>query len=155
MVELASQGAVDLYGQGWGRWWSREALWLPYWKNRRRIMSIYKGRCASKFDVLKRYDFCLCLENMAMGGYITEKIFDCLYAGTIPLYLGAPDISRYIPPSSYVDCREFSSWTEMWGKVRSLPPSQIEAMRDAGRAFLESEGAQPFFRSFEDIVACG
>lgn len=152
MVELAKFGVVDLYGQGWSRWWSRNALWLPYWRNRRTLKSIYKGACASKFEVLQRYEFCLCFENMAMNGYITEKIFDCLYAGTIPLYLGASDITKYIPPNVYVDCRNFSSWSEMWHYVRKMPKTQLQEMREAGRVFLTGVEAKPFFDSIDNIM---
>jgi len=152
MVALASADIVDLYGRGWERWWSREALWLPYWRNRRTLMSIYKGACASKFEVLQRYKFCLCFENMAMNGYITEKLFDCLYAGTIPLYLGAPDIECYVPEDVYIDCRKYRSWNEMWAQVRELPQSRVDAMREAGRWFLASERARPFVDSLANLV---
>lgn len=152
MVALAPAGVVDLYGRGWERWWSREALWLPYWRNRRTLMSIYKGACVSKFEVLKHYKFCLCFENMAMKGYITEKLFDCLYAGTIPLYLGAPDIERYVPEDVYIDCRKYQTWTEMWAHVRKLPESRINDMREAGRQFLASESARPFIDSLVNLV---
>lgn len=155
MAELSKHGVVDLFGQGWDKWWLRRAWWLPYWRNRAALMSIYKGGCASKFDVLQRYEFCLCFENMAMNGYITEKIFDCLYAGTIPLYLGAPDISAYVPPNAYVDCRKFTSWSAMWEEVRSYSDSRIQSMREAGRLFLGSEEAKAFFLSLENIVGEG
>lgn len=155
MAELAKFGVVDLYGQGWSRWWSRNALWLPYWRNRSTLMSIYKGACASKFEVLQRYEFCLCFENMAMNGYITEKIFDCLYAGTIPLYLGAPDISKYIPSTVYVDCSKFSSWSEMWHYVSKMTDTQLQEMKEAGRLFLGGEEAKPFFDSIDNIVCDG
>jgi hypothetical protein len=151
MAQLAKRGVVDLYGIGWNRWWSRSALWLPYWLNLRALMSIYKGKCASKFAVLQRYEFCLCFENMRMEGYITEKIFDCLYAGTIPLYLGAPDILDYIPSNVFIDCRKYSSWSEMWNDVSTLSPGEIKTMREAGRTFLASEMAQKFCRSIENI----
>jgi hypothetical protein len=147
MAALAPTGAVDLFGRGWERWWSGEARWIPYWRNRRTLMSIYRGACASKFEVLQRYAFCLCFENIAMNGYITEKLFDCLYAGTIPLYLGAPDILRYVPQEVFIDCSQYRSWEEMWNEVRMIPQARIEAMREAGRQFLRSEAAQPFYNS--------
>lgn len=151
MAELSKAGVVDLYGMGWDRWWSREAMWLPFWLNRRALMSIYKGKCASKFEVLQNYEFCLCFENMRMNGYITEKIFDCLYAGTIPLYMGAPDISEYVPEDVFVDCRKYSTWSEMWEDVSAMPSDRIEAMRKAGRRFLEGGMAAKFYDSIEHI----
>lgn len=151
MAELAHSGVIDLYGMGWNRWWSREARWLPYWRNLRAIKSIYKGPCASKFEVLQDYDFCLCFENMKMDGYITEKIFDCIYAGTIPLYLGAPDVLDYIPADAFVDCRRYSSWSAMWQAVARMPEQEIEAMRLAGRNFLQSDMAKKFYHSMAQI----
>jgi len=152
MAELAKMGVVDLYGMGWDKWWSREAMWLPYWKNYRALMSIYKGKCTSKFEVLQHYEFCLCFENMQMDGYITEKIFDCLYAGTIPLYLGAPDILEYIPEDIFVDCRKYSTWKEMWEDVGAMPIEKINEMKHAGRDFLKSNMAKRFYDSIEHIV---
>ena len=55
MAELSTLDAVDLYGMGWSRWWTRSAFWFPYWKNFGALMSIYKGKCASKFEVLQNY----------------------------------------------------------------------------------------------------
>ena len=151
MADLSKLGVVDLYGKGWNRWWSRSAFWLPYWKNFRALMSIYKGECTSKFEVLQNYEFCLCFENMSMDGYITEKIFDCLYAGTIPLYMGAPDILEYIPEDVFVDCRKYSTWKEMWEDVAMMPAEKIEAMKIAGRSFLQSDDAKKFYNSMEHI----
>jgi len=151
MSELSRLGVVDLYGMGWDRWWSREAMWLPYWNNRRAIMSIYKGKCESKFKVLQNYEFCLCFENMWMDGYITEKLFDCLYAGTIPLYLGAPDVANYIPEGVFVDCRKYTSWKEMWEDIASMPADKIMSIRNAGRTFLKSDMAKRFYSSLEHI----
>ena len=152
MAALTDFNAVDLYGRGWERWWSRQAMWMPYWRNRRKLMSIYKGACASKFDVLQHYQFCLCFENMAMNGYITEKLFDCLYAGTIPLYLGATDILRYVPQDVFIDCRKYPSWNAMWDDVRAMPASRVQEMREAGRDFLTSEQSQVFVDSLVNLV---
>lgn len=140
MAKLAKLNAVDLYGRGWDRWWSRASMWWPYWKNRRTLMSIYQGACDSKYEVLSRYRFSLCFENMAMQGYVTEKIFDCFYAGTIPLYLGATDIQELIPADAYVDCRKFPSWPELWRYVESLTEDAIQIMRKNGRDWVRGGG---------------
>jgi hypothetical protein len=145
IVGLAQFGIVDLYGRGWHKWWSRASMWWPYWKNRRILMSVYYGACDSKYEVLSRYAFSLCFENMAMKGYVTEKIFDCLYAGTVPLYLGAPDITKLIPPEAYIDCRQFVSWKELYAAVKSLSAAQIKQIREAGRAFIESHAYDKYY----------
>lgn len=151
LASLAKYGNVDLYGRGWERWWSRSSMWIPYWRHRKTLMSIYKGACRSKYEVLCQYDFALCFENMEMKGYITEKIFDCFYAGTIPLYWGAKDITVLIPEETYVDCRKFSSWGEMREKVMGMSSLEIQAMRAAGRAFIQGEQGLKYYNSLIEI----
>lgn len=147
MAALAKTGVVDLYGRGWAKWWSRASMWWPYWKHRRALMSIYKGACASKYDVLGKYHFSLCFENMAMQGYVTEKIFDCFYAGVIPLYWGASDIQDLIPEDAYIDCRKFSSWGTVLRHVESVTEEEILQMREKGRAFVQGRGSLKYSES--------
>ena len=154
MGALAPLGVVDLYGRGWAKWWSRASMWLPYWRNRKMLMAIYKGACDSKYEVLSRYKFSLCFENMAMKGYVTEKIFDCFYAGAVPLYLGATDITELLPQAAYVDCRRFASWAQMQEFVGQMTEREFQAMRQAGRAFISSSQGQKYANSQFQIFEC-
>lgn len=151
MARLAKLGVVDLYGRGWNEWWSHRSMWPPYWMHYKSLMSIYRGSCESKYEVLSRYKFSLCFENMAMKGYVTEKLFDCLYAGTIPLYLGAKDIEALVPVEAYIDCRQFASWEEMSNKVLSMTDAEVVAMREAGREFIQSEAGMKYYHSLLNI----
>lgn len=151
MASMAPMGAIDLYGMGWGKWWSHRSMWWPYWKNRTTLMSIYRGSCKSKYEVLSQYKFSLCFENMQMKGYVTEKLFDCLYAGTIPLYLGAKNIEELVPPEAYIDCRQFSSWKDLVEKIQVMPDAEVQAIREAGRAFLRSARGQRYFDSLSNM----
>lgn len=152
MTELAESGVVDLYGRGWAKLKARTSLWWPYISRRKTLLSIYRGSCESKYEVLSQYNFCLCLENMAMQGYVTEKIFDCFYAGTIPLYLGAPDIKQLIPKEAYIDCREFSSWQDAYQAAAAMSPEAIQQMREHGQHFVRSEQGRRYTDSLLKIV---
>jgi len=48
-----------------------------------------------KEDGLCDYMFSVAIENDLYGTFFTEKILDCFATGTIPVYLGAPDIGDY------------------------------------------------------------
>lgn len=144
---LADLDAIDLFGRGWDRWWAKESVWWPYWRHRSALMKAYRGSCASKLEVLSRYRFSLCYENMPMAGYLTEKIFDCLYAGTVPVYLGAPDIAELLPSDAYVDMREFPDYDSMLEAVRSMSDARWQEMREAGRAFLRGQGRSLYYDS--------
>ena len=76
--------------------------------------------------------------------YITEKLFDCLIAGTIPVYLGAPDIADHVPADCFVDFRRLGSYEALYGYLSSLTDDAFEAIRAAGRDFLRSDRARPF-----------
>lgn len=152
MCNLAKQGIVDLYGRRWKDWWSPFSMWPPYWKHRHTLMDISRGSCRSKYEVLSQYKFCLCFENMLMDGYVTEKIFDCLYAGTIPLYLGAKDIRGLIPPEVYVDCNHFESWEKMWFKISKLSEDEILAMKSAGRDFIRNTEGLRYINFLESAI---
>ena len=152
MCALSSTNKVDLYGHGWSKWWSHRSMWPPYWLNFKTLKSIYRGSCASKYEVLGGYNFCLCFENMAMSGYVTEKIFDCLYAGCIPIYLGAPNIEEQVPRGTFIDAREFKDWQSLADKVFNMPDTEITKMRNAGRAFIEGREFLKYYNSMEHII---
>lgn len=48
-----------------------------------------------KEEGLDEYMFSVAVENGAYNGYFTEKILDCFLTGTVPIYLGAPNIGDY------------------------------------------------------------
>ncbi len=147
-LERAAGGDfVDLYGGRWCDWWSPFSMWWPYWRHRADLMKVYRGFAPSKFETLARYDFCLCFENMRMDGYVTEKIIDCFYAGTIPIYLGATNISKYIPSLAFIDFRQFNGSVELYSYLSSLTVGEKQAMRDAGRDFMQSEAFQLFYHA--------
>jgi len=139
MAALHKKGMVDLYGRGWERWFARTSLWWPYWRHQLTLRQIYQGPCESKYDVLSQYRFALCFENYVMKGYITEKLFDCLYAGTIPIYLGAPDIAQYVPENCFIDMRKYESYAALWDGLVRLSEADLNKIKQAGRQFIESE----------------
>ena len=54
-------------------------------------------------DIFNQYKFILCIENSYSDGYITEKIFNCFFAKTIPLYKGSSIIKNYLNELSFID----------------------------------------------------
>ncbi|VVE14873.1 glycosyltransferase family 10 domain-containing protein [Pandoraea terrigena] len=153
VAQLGKRGAIDLYGRGWDRRWSRQSAWLPYWRHYRALMQVYRGSCESKFDVLANYRFSLCFENMPMTGYLTEKIFDCLYAGTVPVYWGAPDVDSLVPAEAFVDMRDYAGYDEVCDAVLSMSDGRWQEMREAGRQFLRTSGRARYFNSL--LHTCG
>ena len=64
------------------------------------------ARADTKIDTLRRYKFCVAVENSEMPHYVSEKVFDALVAGCVPIYFGAPNILDYVPhPDAIIDVR--------------------------------------------------
>jgi hypothetical protein len=60
---------------------------------------------------LEKYKFSICYENARdTPGYITEKIFDCFFAGCVPIYWGANNITDHIPKECFIDKRDFEDY---------------------------------------------
>ena len=65
-----------------------------------RYFSNYLGEVEDKRAVISRYKYCLVIENSSE--YLSEKFFDALLSGCIPIYIG-PDLTKYeIPRSLYL-----------------------------------------------------
>ena len=60
--------------------------------------------------ILSRYKFMICFENKVRPHYLTEKLFNALYAGTLPIYWGDPLASNIFNPEAYIQV-EYSSDT--------------------------------------------
>jgi hypothetical protein len=55
------------------------------------------GGAKTKRRTLARYRFTLAFENAVDEDYVTEKFFDPLCTGSVPVYLGAPNIDDFAP----------------------------------------------------------
>ena len=44
--------------------------------------------------MLSHYKFYLAFENLPVEDYVSEKIFEGLFAGTVPVYRGSPTVHR-------------------------------------------------------------
>ena len=124
----------------------------PYWpmaksggnhgKVFRSARGTYKG---SKLDLLPNYRFTIAYENCLNDcGYISEKLFDALLAGCVPVYLGNKSIAKYVPETAFVDARKFNLRRDLAIHLREMPRERWLAMRCAGSAFLRDEAVGLF-----------
>ncbi|MEJ8755698.1 glycosyltransferase family 10 [Pontibacter sp. H259] len=97
-----------------------------------------------KLETLNKFKYSLCFENCSYPSYITEKVFDCFFSGTIPVYLGAPDITAYIPANCFIDFRNFNDFRELEVHLQELTTQQAYDYLSAARAFLESDAFTTF-----------
>jgi hypothetical protein len=105
----------------------------------------YRGAVDDKIGTLKKYRFCICYENtQGTPGYITEKIFDCFAAGTVPIYWGASNVADYIPANCFIDRRTFSTLEELHIFLKGMSKQVYEGYLENIQAFLTSDQAKQF-----------
>ena len=138
-----------LYGNGWklpqkrlgrlGKFIYRLEK-VPSFLLNKPLFPSYQGPVISKQEVLSKTRFCICYENARdISGYLTEKIFDCLFAGCIPIYWGEPNIGEWLPSDCFIDFREFSSYEDLYQYLTSMTEETFIKMQNIGRDFIWSE----------------
>jgi hypothetical protein len=139
LSSLASSGAIDLWGRGWDRGLGEQEEEFGG-----AVRRSYRGPTPDKYETLSRYAVAICYENMILPGWITEKIFDCFYAGTVPVYWGAPNVNDFIPDECFIDRRSFADDAELQRFLEGLSEYDLRDYREAARSFLDSEAFSPF-----------
>lgn len=123
------KGEFEFYGKEWGD---------KGYKN-------YLGSPKNKIEILKNYRFTICYENMQdVKGYVTEKIFDCFAAGTVPIYWGASNIEKYVPEGCFIDRRKFKDNQELYEFMQNMNEATYSTYLENIRAFLSSDKVKLF-----------
>ena len=79
---------------------------------------------ADKEEGLCDYMFSIAIENGQYETYFTEKLLDCFATGTIPVYLGAPDIGEYFNKDGIIDL------TDEFDVSEEIYHSKMDAIKD-------------------------
>ena len=111
---------------------------------------VWHGPAKSSLDA-QSVQFALCFENSILKGWVTEKIFDCLFTGTIPIYLGAPEICGHVPAECFIDMRtvlRLRRATEVPPITRRAGDIEVQAKRED---YLQSDRFRPFSRTRSSI----
>ena len=151
------KGEMFLAGSGWDRHLVYSLKWQRSLAKRwpslaRRLFqwptSAYQGVLGfgeAKLQALATCEFALVPENCSsLRGYITEKIFNALFAGCIPIYQGHPEATRWLPPEAFLPMERFRSGAQMVQFLRAMTREEREGYREAGTRFLEGK-AMEFF----------
>jgi hypothetical protein len=125
-LSMLSGDSFDLFGPGWAE------------NGPRKVIPCARGpQTGSKLRFMGGYRFAVAFENCTnRNGYISEKLFDALLAGTVPIYLGNKDIHHFVPKAAFVDARNFDSFDDLAQFIRAMPEQEWREMRDAGVQFV-------------------
>jgi hypothetical protein len=79
----------------------------------------------TKMDTMADYKFTIAFENAIERDYVTEKFFDPLIAGSVPIYLGAPNIGDFAPGDKcFIDASDWDSPESLARYIQSVSKDQ-------------------------------
>lgn len=141
----------DFYGIGWDEY-RLENKYMNFLFKKLRLsklfkpnFSSYKGKIDSKREVLEKYKFVICYENAKdIPGYITEKIFDCFFAGCVPIYWGANNVTTHISEKCFIDRREFGNYEDLYKYIRNMKDEEYLKYLNNIEEYLQSNKIYQF-----------
>ena len=144
-----------LYGSAWDI--RQELLALPKLQKIARKLKIrgnlksYRGVCDNKSSVIKNSTFNICFENCVYPGYLSEKVFDAILGGAIPIYWGHDGISKPLK-TAVIDASQFQSTKNLVQHCRNLDiEERLEIIRN-GINFLQSDGPKYSHQRYADQI---
>jgi hypothetical protein len=143
--ELARHIPVDSYGR--------------FMRNR--TLAVDRGR-QTKLELIAHYPFTIAFENSIAEDYVTEKFYDPLVAGSVPIYLGAPNVADFAPGERcYLDTQDFPDPRSLAIHLQALlrDPTGYEELlawkrrplRPVFREFLDAQRTHPVIRLCQAI----
>ena len=109
LMEGHQRGMFHVYGRNWPTGISQEDSRSGSWANR-------------KQELLANYDICMGLENTTFDHYCTEKIWQAIDGGCLPIYYGKGNrIYDTFPQDSFLDAAEFSDVESLLDYIQQMP----------------------------------
>jgi hypothetical protein len=91
-----------------------------------------------KAKTISEFKYVLCIENTILDGYITEKIFDAMIHGSVPIYLGAPDIKNIVPGNCFINLSNFDMQNNLIDHLKCISLEEWNMYRENINNYLNS-----------------
>lgn len=82
----------------------------------------------AKLAFIKDYKFVISFENISFPGYTTEKVFEPLLAGAIPIYWGNPRVNTDFNPKRILNYHDFKSEEDLINRILEIDSNEELAM---------------------------
>lgn len=102
------------------------------------------GSCESELKLTKFY---LAFENSLCVDYVTEKLYKVKDYNIIPVVFSCADLSRFLPPKSYIDANSFDT-------VENLA-KHLKYLSDDPREFVKYFWWKKYYKIKEQYIVRG
>jgi hypothetical protein len=103
-----------------------------------KVFSKYKNFVSEpldKHEIIKEYRFSLVIENSST--YCSEKLFDAILNGSIPIYVGPRNESLLLPPNLYF--ASTGSVKEIRSFIENINANEANDMLNSMKTFITSQ----------------
>lgn len=105
----------------------------------------WKGWTSNVYQTISKYRFRIVYEcTGGMKGAVSNKIFDTLQAGCVPIYLGATNITEIVPANAFINKRSFA-YPELLEYLESVGEAEFEEYLSNIDVFLKSKEGRGHF----------
>jgi hypothetical protein len=87
------------------------------------------NKYSQKAAVIGAYKFTIAFENSDEPDYVSEKVYNALAEGSVPIYMGAPNIERFTPSHSIIPVTDFDSPSALAEYLKYLATHENEYER--------------------------
>jgi alpha(1,3/1,4) fucosyltransferase len=147
--ERHAPSSFSLYGRNWNLPMASRSLRGVVQRGLGKIglagqsLRVYRGELPDKCTVLQQTQFCFALENVeGLEGYLTEKIFDSMYEGCVPIYLGDPTADSIFPKEAYIRYQRNESLEHLYTRLMSMSNQEYLDRQAAIKDVLNSESCK-------------
>lgn len=132
---LRHLGLFDVAGLGWSG--------VRFFPEKRRQESA-DFHLQKLITLESQYGFVLALENTLQSDYVSEKVFDALAVGAVPLYLAPPGhgVFRFVPEDAMLN---------VWAKSFPEVAQEVKNLTEESRLAMVCEGVKAAALAFKDL----
>lgn len=123
-------------------------LYGNYWPEEYKKCFISSVDREHKQEIISKYRFLISYDSLCkQNGYISEKIFDCFNAKTVPIYWGADNVTEYIPKNCFIDKRDFESYEDLYNYLVNMNEEEYNGYIKNIEKYLQSDKYKKLFSS--------
>jgi hypothetical protein len=82
-----------------------------------------------KIELVKRHPFHVAIESNDEPGFVTEKVYQALFAGSIPIYVGNRDVFDLVPRNSFLYAPDYPSITHLAEHILQIATNKTEFLK--------------------------
>lgn len=104
-----------------------------------------------KMDFIKDYKFVISFENSSSPGYTTEKLIEPMFANSIPVYWGNPEVDKDFNTESFINITSPEDYQKVIAEMIELDQDEEKYLEKASRPWFH-ENKIPEEMSQESLI---